>query len=110
MPPFQRPDATVTTADSPRAAALKAELGDEVFAELLALFRAGARDDRRRIAAAIKAGDAADLREAAHKLKGAASSLGYEQIAAAAKALEFAEAADWPALKTALEKALQVLG
>ena len=110
MPPSHRPDSAVNKSDSPRAAALKADLGDEVFAELLALFRAGAREDARRIAQAIRAGDADALREAAHKLKGAASSLGYEQIAAAAKALEFAEAADWPALKTALEKALQVLG
>jgi PAS domain S-box-containing protein len=69
---------------------LAAWLGDDRAAidSLLAKFRATAIEAERQIAAASHAGDFATLAAAAHKLKGAAQTVGATQVGAAAAVLE----------------------
>lgn len=103
------PGPAVELLDNSRARSLKVELGEEVFAELVTLFRAGANDDHKRISLAIRANDREELRQAAHKLKGSAASLGYDAIALIARELEFAQVDAWPDLDTRLTQALAQL-
>jgi PAS domain S-box-containing protein len=72
-----------------RAAALERLGGDEaLFAEVASLFLTDAPQQMDEIRGAVKGGDAATLRRAAHGLKGAAAYVGGTAAAAAAQKLE----------------------
>lgn len=58
------------------------------MAELAARFAARAGEERRAVAEALAAGDAATLRARAHKLAGIAGMVGHDAIGRAALALE----------------------
>jgi len=72
-----------------RAFALE-QAGDdeEMLAELLDLLRSSSADDLARIKAAMAAGDASGMGDGAHSIKGAAASLGIEQLAILAETME----------------------
>ena len=61
---------------------------EEMLAELLDLLYTSSADDLAKIKAAMAAGDVAGMGDAAHSIKGAAASLGIEQLAALAEAME----------------------
>ncbi|MDH4320116.1 MAG: Hpt domain-containing protein [Desulfobulbaceae bacterium] len=63
---------------------------EEMLAELLGLLRSSSADDLAEIKAAMAAGDAMGMGNAAHSIKGAAASLGIEQLATLAEAMEMA--------------------
>ncbi len=61
---------------------------EEMLAELLGLLRSSSADDLAAIKAAMAAGDAMGMGNAAHSIKGAAASLGIEQLATLAETME----------------------
>jgi HPt (histidine-containing phosphotransfer) domain-containing protein len=61
---------------------------EELLAELLQLFNDTSADDAAKIQAALSAGDAQGMADAAHSIKGAAASLGIEDIRKAAYEIE----------------------
>ncbi|MCL1981379.1 MAG: Hpt domain-containing protein [Proteobacteria bacterium] len=72
-----------------KAFALELTGGDEEFLqELLTLFRSSSADDYIKLQQAVAAGDAEAVSHAAHSLKGAASSLGFEAIQRLAAGME----------------------
>jgi len=72
-----------------RAFALE-QAGDdeEMLAELLELLASSSASDLAAIRKAMAAGDAMGMGDAAHSIKGAAASLGIEQLASLAHAME----------------------
>ncbi|MDH5298769.1 MAG: Hpt domain-containing protein [Desulfobulbaceae bacterium] len=72
-----------------RAFALE-QAGDdeELLAELLELLRSSSASDLAKIREAMAAGNAAAMGDAAHSIKGAAASLGIDQLSALAYAME----------------------
>ncbi len=72
-----------------RAFALE-QAGDdeEMLAELLDLLDSSSRNDLAKIKEAMTAGDAMGMGDAAHSIKGAAASLGIEQLSGLAYAME----------------------
>ena len=74
-----------------RAFALE-QAGDdeEMLAELLDLLCTSSDDDLAKIKVAMAAGDAKGMGDAAHSIKGAAASLGIEQLATLAQTMEMA--------------------
>lgn len=79
----------MTTLQWDRAFALE-QAGDdeEMLAELLDLLCSSSADDLAKIKAAMAAADAAAMGDAAHSIKGAAASLGVEQLAILAETIE----------------------
>ncbi len=81
--------------------ALEQTAGDEeLFAELLVLFRDSSKNDYRDLCKALEKDDAQGVMTAAHSLKGASASLGIEGISKLATEME------QEALKGSLEPAL----
>ena len=105
-PPAGRGNNAIPATENSRGAALRAELGDAVFAELEALFRQTSDDELARLETAIANGDRAAVRQGCHKLKGSAGSMGYDALAHHARALEFAEPQEWPPLLAELRIAI----
>ena len=95
--------------DEVRSAALRAEVGDEIFVELTALFRSGAAEDCIALGKAINAANRDGVRQAAHRLKGAAATLGYDRIAGIARELEFADPEAWAELEARLREAVDLI-
>ena len=86
--------------------------GDRVVVrEILADFLASDAGDRRQLAAAVAAANAADIQQAAHRIKGAARAIGATAYADAAAAVEHAAptGADVNGLVRALEKSSAAL-
>lgn len=63
---------------------------EEMLAELLELLCSSSMEDLAKIKAAMDAGDAKGIGEAAHSIKGAAASLGIEQLATLTETMEAA--------------------
>ncbi|MCK5192955.1 MAG: Hpt domain-containing protein [Desulfobulbaceae bacterium] len=61
---------------------------EELLAELVQLFNDTSADDVAKIQAALSAGDAQGMADAAHSIKGAAASMGIEDIRKAAHEIE----------------------
>ena len=61
---------------------------EELLAELVQLFNDTSADDLAKIQAALSAGDAQGMADAAHSIKGAAASMGIEDIRKAAHEIE----------------------
>jgi histidine phosphotransfer protein HptB len=61
---------------------------EELLAELVQLFNDTSAEDLAKIQAALSAGDAQGMADAAHSIKGAAASLGIEDIRKAAHEIE----------------------
>ncbi len=66
------------------------QAGDDhdLLTELLGLLRSFSRDDLQKIKAALKAADGDGVADAAHSIKGAAASLGFESLRAVAYEFE----------------------
>lgn len=79
----------MTTLQWDRAFALE-QAGDdeEMLAELLDLLCSSSAEDLAKIKAAMAAGDAKAMGDAAHSIKGAAASLGVQQLATLAETME----------------------
>ncbi len=60
----------------------------ELLTELLDLLRSSSQDDLQKIKAALKSGDGIGVADAAHSIKGAAASLGFESLRAVAYEFE----------------------
>jgi len=104
------PDAVVPVAfadriDASAVAAMRDDLGEEVWEVVLAVYWPKADSDLAACRAAVCGGDAAARRAAAHSLKGASSSLGFDGVAAAAARLEHCPPAEAPGAMQDLETA-----
>jgi PAS domain S-box-containing protein len=97
--------ATDRRPDEARVAAMQDDLTEETWAIVLEVYWPKARADLDDCRAAVVAGDAAARRAAAHSLKGASSSLGFDSVAERAGALEHCDDAGARATIGGLEAA-----
>jgi PAS domain S-box-containing protein len=94
----ERPDAAAV-------AVMQEDLGEDVWQAVAEVYWPKAGTDLDACVAAVAAGDAAARREAAHSLKGASSSLGFEAVAAASATLERCDEAEAAATLAVLRDA-----
>jgi PAS domain S-box-containing protein len=81
------PASTAEAVDVTHLETLRHELGEEMLAELLTAFWAGAADLMQHIQASIAGNDRAAAAELVHKLKGSAATLGFTAVAGACDGL-----------------------
>jgi HPt (histidine-containing phosphotransfer) domain-containing protein len=72
---------------------MQEDLGEDVWQAVAEIYWPKAETDLEACTAAVAAGDAAARRAAAHSLKGASSSLGFEAVADASATLEHCDEA-----------------
>jgi PAS domain S-box-containing protein len=92
--------------DASAVAAMRDDLGEDVWDVVAEVFWPKADIDLAACRQALADGDARALRGAAHSLKGASSSLGFDSVAGAAALLENGEPADAPAAVDRLDAVL----
>ncbi|MFZ4756644.1 MAG: ATP-binding protein [Burkholderiaceae bacterium] len=97
-PPESRPD------EAP-VASMKDDLGDDTWAIVLEVYWPKAQTDLEDCRSAVERDDATARRAAAHSLKGASASLGFESVAALAATMEHCDAARARVLIDELEAA-----
>jgi CheY-like chemotaxis protein len=110
------PEGSSAAIDARRLHELATHGGRSLVEELAAIFVADARRRLSDLLAAIRAGDAPDLRRAAHALKGASGNVGATRLCELAASLEHADplsasaAASASALESELARVEQALG
>jgi len=91
--------------DADAVAAMLEDLGEEVWQAVADIFWPQALDDLAACDEAVRRGDAAALRAAAHSLKGASASLGFATVAALCATLEHCDATQAATTLAALHEA-----
>ncbi|MCZ8097777.1 MAG: ATP-binding protein [Burkholderiales bacterium] len=91
--------------DAASVAVMQEDLGEDVWQLVAEVYWPKAGTDLDACVAAVAAGDAAARRAAAHSLKGASSSLGFEAVAAASAMLEHCDEAEAAATLATLRDA-----
>jgi PAS domain S-box-containing protein len=91
--------------DAPAVALMRDDLGEDLWDIVREVYWPKAEADLAACRHALDGGDTRALREAAHSLKGASSSLGFDSVAAAASVLEHVPQADASAALRRLDAA-----